>query len=84
MTSSHFLITPTAAREVLHHFGHPGGHPAGSFTEHLLRAMARADGRNLMLLSIGFPDHVAAMRLAMHDNDGIAVLQRIAREGIEK
>jgi hypothetical protein len=71
-------IDAETASHVLHHFGE-GGMKPGSFTTPLIQAIAAADPRNLALLALGFPALVAAVRLAMRQDDGIATLRDIAK-----
>ena len=70
-------ISPETAANVLYYFGQ-GGYEAGGFTSKLMTAIGHADLWNLDRLGIGFPELVAAMRLAMHTDDGIARLKQIA------
>jgi len=72
------FIDPETAHHVLWHFGHVGYDP-GSFTAHLLEAIANADPGNQTRLSLGFPGYVAAVRLAQNSDTGIATLQAIAK-----
>jgi len=72
------VISPVQARHVLHQFGATGGYQAGSFTTHLLAAIAVADTSNNARLSRGFPGYVAAVGLAQGDVKGIEKLQKIA------
>lgn len=69
-------ITPETAANVLYHFGQ-GGYEAGSFTTKLMSAIGHADMHNLDQLALGFPELVAAMRLAMHTESGIDALKSI-------
>lgn len=70
-------IPAETAQHVLWQFGH-GGYPAGTFTQHLLSAMAAADPTNFARLAGAFPEIGAAVDLAQNHRDGIAQLQHIA------
>ncbi|GHH87916.1 hypothetical protein [Streptomyces capitiformicae] len=74
--------SPTFSREiaahVLSHFGHPGGYPAGDWTESLISLIDRADMTHRARLLDAFPDYGAAITLAKYDENGIATLQAIA------
>lgn len=75
-------IPPLVAHHVLDLFGYnePGiGIGAGGFHTALMRAIAEADTVNLDLLMLGFPDYVAAYRMAAFRSDGIDRLRLIAR-----
>ncbi len=69
-------ISRETAANVLFFYGQ-GGYEAGSFTTKLMSAIGSADMFNLDRLAIGFPELVMAMRLAMHQSDGIDILKRI-------
>lgn len=69
-------ITQETAANVLYFYGQ-GGYEGGSFTTKLMSAIGNADMHNLDRLAAGFPELVAAMRIAMHDSDGINILKRI-------
>jgi hypothetical protein len=73
-------ISPDAARHVLWHYGHEGGIQPGSFTQNLMTAIATADLGNKAKLAIPFPDYVAAALAIEYDPEGVAYLQRIARQ----
>jgi len=73
-------ITRQEANEVLHHFGREGWQP-GRFVSSLLTAFGCADGSNFNKLRHAYPGYGEAMRMAMHDPNGIEKLQRIA-EGV--
>lgn len=68
---------PHVAAHVLHHFGAPGGYPAGSFTTALIDLMSRADPQNFARLTLGFPEYGHAVRVAQHSVDGIAFLREV-------
>ncbi|MCP3820118.1 hypothetical protein NLX86_19055 [Streptomyces sp. A3M-1-3] len=73
--------TPTipaeTAAHVLFHFGR-GGYQAGSFTQHLIALIARADMVNKAKLAAVYPDYAAAVIAMEYDPNGIAALQKIA------
>jgi hypothetical protein len=71
-------ITPTVAAQVLHHYGRPGGYQAGSFIDHLIGSIARADRQNRALLALGFPGYCAAADLIEYTEGGVEQLQEIA------
>ncbi|MGW7597297.1 hypothetical protein [Streptomyces antimycoticus] len=71
-------IPAETANHVLWHFGH-GGYQAGTFTQHLIRALATADMANKAKLANAYPDYAAAVIAMEYDPDGVANLQRIAR-----
>lgn len=70
-------ITDEVAAHVLAHFGR-GGYHAGSFTTHLMSALAAADEENFARLATGFPGYAAAVWIAQNDFNGIATLRSIA------
>lgn len=70
-------VTPEVASHVLHHYGE-GGYEAGSFTRQLIATVAAADPINMARLGLGFPEYVAAVRLANNFTEGIAILRAIA------
>ncbi|MFF0277509.1 hypothetical protein [Streptomyces sp. NPDC004330] len=72
------VITRQTARHVLWIFGYPQGLQPGNFSAKLLDAMAFAPSSQLDLLGRGYPEEVAAIRLAKYDENGIATLQAIA------
>lgn len=72
-------VTREVASHVLHHYG-AGGYPPGHFTHLLVMAAASADPTNLQRLALGFPEYVAAVRLARDVDGGIDVLRSIAGE----
>jgi len=72
------IITPGIARDVLWHYGAPGGLQPGSFIDQLMTTIGVADRSNIGLLARGFPGHVAAMKAAMYSVDGVAELRVIA------
>ena len=86
MTAPHtpqaMTIPPLAACHILHLFNRnePGvdASPDG-FTRALLDAIVKADTVSLDLLMLGFPEYVAAYRMAAFRSDGIERLQQIAR-----
>lgn len=53
----------TAARHLCHHLG-VGGHPGGSFTTLLIRAMAAADLENRERLLTAFPEYRRAVYIS--------------------
>lgn len=53
-------VNTEIARHVCHHFG-LGGYLAGSFTTHLIDAIAAADPVNIAKLSLGYPGYTTAM-----------------------
>lgn len=65
------------ACQVLWAFGYEG-FPAGTFQGKLLDLIAHADKVNEAKIALGFPAEAAAVRLAKHDEDGIARLRAIA------
>lgn len=71
-------IPPTTARYVLHAFGVAGGWQPGTYTEHLISLIARADRDNAAKLATIYPAEAAAVRLAKYEQNGIATLQAIA------
>lgn len=75
---SDISISAETAANVLHFFGR-GGFEAGGFTTKLMSAISNADQHNRFRLSLGFPELVAAMVMAMDDPDGIDKLARIER-----
>lgn len=70
-------VTPTAASQVLHHFGY-GGYPAGSFFRALLEAWDKADMINSAKLAQVFPAHGAALAILGDDHFGAESLREIA------
>jgi len=70
------VIPREVAANVLFYFG-SGGYEAGSFTTNLMSAIANADQHNLALLALGFPELVAAMRMALLEPGGIDTLRDI-------
>lgn len=72
------------ANQVLHYFRSTEGFPAGSFTEHLIQTMARADSINLAKLTAVFPDLGRAVYLAQYDPEGIAILREIAKRKVSE
>ena len=77
MSASAPTIPAETANHVLFHFGH-GGYQPGSFTQHLITAIATADMVNTAKLAEAYPDYVAAVTAVHYDPDGIANLKRIA------
>lgn len=78
MSSKRPRIPAEVAAHVLSHFGR-GGYPAGDWTESLISLIDRADALNRAKLSNAFPDYGDAILLAKYDENGVAVLQAIAR-----
>jgi hypothetical protein len=78
MDTSSPTITPEIARHALWHFGQDGGAQPGSFTQHLMNAIAAADPVNRARMRASFPDYVDAMELAFNTMSGIARLQETA------
>lgn len=73
-------IPAKTANHVLFHYGH-GGYQAGTFTQHLIAALATADMTNKAKLADAYPDYAAAVIAIEYDPDGVANLQRIAGGG---
>lgn len=71
-------IPAETANHVLWHYGH-GGYQAGTFTQHLISALATADMDNKAKLANAYPDYAAAVIAIEYDPDGVTNLQRIAR-----
>lgn len=55
-------VSPEDARHVLWTFGHPAGRQPGSFTEHLIAAITKADPGNQAKLAAVFPSLVGAVQ----------------------
>lgn len=72
------MIPPQTAQHVLHHFGRAGGTEPGTFTQHLIAAIASADIAHFDRLSAIYPDIASAVQVAKYDQDGITKLQMIA------
>ncbi|MGK5730227.1 hypothetical protein [Streptomyces sp. URMC 124] len=81
MSHSDPNIPAETARHVLWHFGADGGWQPGTFTQHLLHAIATADHGNFEWLRTVYPAEVAAVGIATSDKNGIATLQKIAAGG---
>jgi hypothetical protein len=79
MSTDSTSITPEIARHALWHFGQDGGAQPGSFTQHLMNAIAAADPANRARMRAAFPEYVDAMELAFNTMSGIACLQEAAR-----
>lgn len=79
ITSPTSTISREVAAHVLSHFGRPGGYPAGDWTESLISLIDRADMTNRAKLLGAFPEYGAAITLAKYDENGINILQAIAR-----
>lgn len=73
-------LHPSLAANFLHAFHSSEGYPGGGFFSALFAAMSRADDLNLMRLAKGFPEHVAAYRLATRDPDGVNLLREVANQ----
>jgi hypothetical protein len=78
MSTKRPKIPAEVAAHVLSHFGR-GGYPAGDWTESLISLIDRADAVNRAKLCTTFPDYGDAILLAKYDENGVAVLQAIAR-----
>jgi hypothetical protein len=78
MSSKRLKIPAEVAAHVLSHFGR-GGYPAGDWTESLISLIDRADAVNRAKLCTTFPAYGDAILLAKYDENGVAVLQAIAR-----
>lgn len=63
-----------AARNLLYHYGQPGGWEPGSFTTALIRAMEAADSHNLDRLCQAFPEFTKAVVILQ--NEGSTALQQ--------
>lgn len=75
-------VSPDEAVAVLYHYDSPRGLPEpGSFVQALVTAIARADQRNRIRLSLGFTGYVAAVQLIEGHPDGLARLRAIAGVG---
>lgn len=72
------MISPITAQHVLHHFGRTGGRTPGTFTSHLMAAIASADHNEFSRLATLYPELATAIEVAKHDRDGIAKLHKIA------
>ncbi|MFE2164824.1 hypothetical protein ACFXB3_07090 [Streptomyces sp. NPDC059447] len=72
------MISPTTAQHVLHHFGRSGGREPGTFTAHLIAAIASADINNFARLAGLYPEVATAVEVAKHDKDGITKLQMLS------
>ncbi|KOU50537.1 hypothetical protein ADK55_18485 [Streptomyces sp. WM4235] len=70
-------ISRELACQVLWVFGYEG-FPGGTFQSKVLDLIAHADKVNEARLTLAFPAEVAAVRIAKHDEDGIAKLRAIA------
>lgn len=73
------VISPTDASHALWMFG--GGSAAirpGTFSEHLMAAIAHADPVNLLMLTAAFPGPAAAVALARDQIGGLDALVAIA------
>lgn len=67
-----------AARNLLFHYGHPGGWEPGSFTTALIRALEAADQWNRSKLLNAFPDFFPAVTILQVD--GSTKLAQIVAE----
>jgi len=73
-------ITPTQAAHVLWHYDATGGMEPGSFTQQLITTIDRADRENTIRLAVIYPGYVGAVALAKYTEDGIRLLQGLARQ----
>ena len=64
------------AYNTLNYFRGDEGFSGGSFALALLDAASRADNNNLDRLARGFPDEIAAYRLATDHVDGLDLLRQ--------
>lgn len=78
MSTQTSTIPADVAAHVLHHYGHDGGYPAGSFTRQLILLIDLADPSNQDRLAVGFPTYVAAVHAIQYDPDGTTRLKDIA------
>jgi hypothetical protein len=72
------VITAKDAGHVLWEHAAEGGIEPGGYIGALLDAADAADPDNLDRLALSHPGLIAAVRMAMHETDGIARLQAIA------
>ncbi len=72
------VIHRELARNTLNYFHSSEWYPGGGFFVKLMSACAHADNHNLDRLAKGFPDHVAAYRMAAQTPDGLAILRELA------
>lgn len=73
-------ITPAQAAHVLHHYGATGGMEPGSFTQLLITTIDKADREHTLRLAVIYPGYVGAVSLAKYTEDGIRLLQGLARQ----
>lgn len=78
MSERQTVITHTAAAHVLYEYGEIGLVP-GSFTQSLIRTIAKADPANRARLELGFPEYVAAVNTITQRLDGVKILEDIIR-----
>jgi streptomycin 6-kinase len=72
------VVTPEQAREVLWTYGAlRDGLQPGTFTQHLIAAIAHADERNRRVLAAAYPGLSAAVHTAL--DDGLDTLRTIAQ-----
>lgn len=71
-------ISSETARHVLFHYGRPGGHRPGSFTQKLMEAIDAADVVHTARLWGAYPELVDAMNLAANERTGVDQLTAIA------
>lgn len=77
------VVTPTAANQVLFHFGY-GGYPAGGFFRALLEAWDHADMINSAKLAQVFPEYGAALAILGDDHLGAESLREIGMEAVRR
>ena len=70
------------AYNTINYFRSDEGFSGGSFAVALLDAAKKADEATLNLLALGFPDEIAAFRLATRHSDGLDVLRAKAAGGV--
>lgn len=71
------IVSEETARHVLFHYGRPGGHRPGRFTELLMQAIDAADVVHTARLRAAYPELVDAMSLAANQPGGTARLQKV-------
>lgn len=71
-------ITPEAAAHVLWHYSATGGMEPGSFTQHLITTIDKADRVNILRAAAVWPGYAHAVHLAKNTEDGIRRLQQTA------